>query len=183
MSIVRCRVDRGYSLLELSIVVALISLTAAIAMPSLRTAEDRQLVLARTDLANIVRFAREEARRTGVVHGVSVETTSNQVRLFRVDEVPDPNQKIFDVYNPVSRQLYTVNFDAARYGGISILALNSQAQGTCSDLSSLAFDSNSVPRCAIEIETRLKNAQLTVDLDGLNHSIMVDDYTGRVTPQ
>ncbi len=96
----------GYTLVEMLIVVALLAMIAAIAVPSVTPAEHQRLGLAASAVADAFRFAREESRRTGVVHGVTADLSNNQIRVFRLDEGPNPNDKVFDVRHPISTQLY-----------------------------------------------------------------------------
>ncbi len=173
----------GYTLLEMLIVVGLLAMIAAIAVPSVTPAEHQKLSLAASTVAAVLRFAREEARRSGVIHGVSVDVLNDQVSVFRLDETPNPNVKIFDVYQPVSKQLYTVQLGASPFGGVALNAIGGQMMGTCNDPENIAFDSNGVVRCVEPVATRIRNASIELALDRLQLTIAIDEYAGRVTIQ
>lgn len=173
----------GYTILEMMIVVALLALIAAIAAPSVTPAERQKLDLATSSVADALRFAREEARRTGVVHGVSADVLNDRLRVFRLDEIPNPNDKVFDVYQPVSKHLYTIQLDSSPYGGVVVGAVGGQMLGACSDPGSIAFDPGGVVRCVEPVATRIRDASIELALGGLRSTVTVDEYAGRVSVQ
>lgn len=73
--------NRGYTLIELVIVAAILSIVAAVAIPQLSTSEDDKLTLAITEIANAIRFARSEAMRVGETRAVGVYRNSEQVEV------------------------------------------------------------------------------------------------------
>lgn len=173
----------GYTLLEMMIVVAVLAAIAAIAVPADSSTRHQTLELAATQLAGALQFAREESRRTGVTHGVSLDISSDQVRVFRLDETTNPNQMLFDVYQPVSKQIYTINFGAAPYRGVSLSAVGGQFVGACTEPGNVSFDRFGVVRCIDPVATRILNADVELVLAGLKRTVLVDSYTGRVSIQ
>ncbi|MGB5344824.1 MAG: prepilin-type N-terminal cleavage/methylation domain-containing protein [Woeseia sp.] len=173
----------GYTLLEMVIVVALLAVIAAVAVPSVMPAQQHKLAAATAAVAEAFRFAREESRHTGVVHGVSVDLANNRIRVFRLDEAPNPNEKLFDVYQPVSKQLYAVETGMPPYGGVTLNALGGQMLGTCNDPGNFAFDAGGVVRCVEPLTTRIRDASVELAIGGLTLSVDIDDYTGRVSIQ
>lgn len=183
MQILPLRSQRGFSLVELSIVVVLLGMVAAIAMPSLSTSEEYRLALAQSDVADAVRFARDESRRTGIVHGVSASNANNRVRVFRLDEGQNPNARIFDVYHPVWKQIYTVKLDAEPYRGVILTAVAGQLSGACNDPTNIVFDSAGVARCFEPVTTRIGDASISLSLGDFERTVAIGSYTGRVTSQ
>ena len=175
--------QKGLSLLELTIVIALVGLAAAIAMPSLSASENQKLDLAGSDVADALRFARDEARRTGAMHGVSAENSNNRVRVFRLDETPNPNARVFDVYHPVWKQIYAVDLGANPYRGVALATVGGQLTGACTDATNIVVDPGGVVRCFEPVTTRINNASVLLSLGGLERTVTVDSYTGRVTIQ
>ena len=171
----------GYTLLEMMIVVALLTVIAAIAVPSVKPAEYQKLGLAASTLADAFRFAREESRLTGIVHGVSADLSNDQVRIFRLDEGPNPNSKVFDIRHPVSKQLYLIQLNASPYSGVTLNAVGGQMVGICNDPGNIAFDASGVVRCVEPVASRIRGANIELALDGLRTTVEIDDYTGRVS--
>ena len=177
----KAMMQRGFTFLELLVVIAIVGLIAMVAMPSSTSGDAARLDLATAEVADAVRFAREESRHTGFIHGVSIDLANNRVRVFRLDEAPDPNLKVFDVYQPISKQLYTIQLGASPYGGVQLNELGGDMLGPCTDPGNIAFDSGGVVRCVEPVATRITEAVIELELGGLGLTISIDDYTGRVS--
>lgn len=174
----------GYTLTELVIVVTILAIVAAIAVPATNsTGSDQQLKLVANEFASAMRFARTESIRTGEPHGFRFLTNQYRIRVFSVDSSDSPWTWVWDEYNPIDKQLYDYTFPAD-LAGTSTPAIHAPVyRGTCDRPGAIYFDSNGTPRClepeSILLESyRLDfvagSAQLSVDLDGI---------TGRVTVQ
>lgn len=173
----------GRTLLEMLIVVAIIGLVAATAVSSSSSTHLHRLMLAGSEVADAFRFAREEARRTGIVHGVSTDVPNNLIRVFRLDQGPNPNLKVYDVYQPITKQLYAVNIDGTPYAGVVLNGYGGQMVGSCSDPGNIAFDAGGVVRCVQPIATRINNASVELTAGQLVRTVVIDSYSGRVTVQ
>lgn len=171
---------KGYSLLEMMIVVAILTIAAAIAVPAVTTPDHSKLDLAATRVADAMRYAREEARRTGVAHGAFVDITNNTLQLFRLDETPDPDVKVFDVRDPVSKQLYNIRIDAAPHNNVVAVAVNGTYSNICKDPGNILFDPRGVTRCADPLTTWVVDTSVNLQLGILKSTISVDGFTGRV---
>ncbi len=177
------RRQRGHSLAELIVVVAVIGVIAAAAMPSSAPAYDKELTLAGSEVADAFRFAREEAQRTGSIHGVTIDAANNYLRVFRLNEVPDPNVKVFDVHHPLTKQFYTVQYGVSFYRGIELSAIGGQFSETCDDQTSLAFDPEGVIRCIEPVAARINNAHIKIIAGQRALTVAIEQFTGRVTVQ
>lgn len=175
--------QQGRTLLEILIVVGILAMAAAAAVPSTSPTHQHKLGLAGSEVADAFRFAREEARRTGVVHGVSTDISKNFVGVFRLDEGPNPNLKIYDVRHPVTKQLYAIQIGASPYAGVELDSFGGQMVGMCSDPGNIAFDSNGVVRCVEPTTTRIDNATVNLAAGRLLLTVAIDSYTGRVSVQ
>lgn len=170
----------GYTLLEMMIVVALLAAAAAIIVPSDSSTRHETLALASSQVADALRFARDEAKRTSVIHGVSADVSAGQVRVFRLDEAPTPNVPVFDVYQPVSKQIYAIQLGDSPYRGVALTSVGGQLIGTCDEPSNIAFDRTGVVRCIDPISTRIDGASIELSMGSLLQTVTVDSYTGRV---
>lgn len=174
----------GHTLVEMMIVVVIIGLAVALAMPSATPAQQQQLDFAAAAVADAFRFAREEARRSGILHGVSTDIANNLVRVFRLDEGPNPNLKVFDdVRHPLSKQLYTIQIGQSPYDRVALVAAGGQMVGTCDDPDNIAFDSTGVVRCVEPTTTRIENASVDLSTGQLTLTVAIDSFTGRVSVQ
>ena len=174
---------KGYTLLEMMIVVGILAIAAAVAVPSITSSDHHKLDAAGALVADTIRFAREEARRTGIVHGVKVDLANARIDVFRLDEIPDPNVTIFDVRNPISKQLYTVDLDAPPHNHVAIGAVGGVMQGACSDPDSIGIDPHGITRCIEPLTTRVLDPNIQLEFGIHRSTIMVDSYTAQVSIQ
>lgn len=177
-------IQRGHSLVEMIIAVAIIGMAAALATPSATPARQQKLDFAASSVADAFRFAREEARRTGIIHGVTTDIANDLVSVFRLDEGPNPNDKIYDdVRHPLSKQLYAIQIGASPYSGVTLSASGGVMVGTCNDPGNIAFDPAGVARCVEPTTTRIANPSIELAAGQLTLTVAIDSYSGRVTVQ
>ena len=84
------REERGYTLVELVIVVTVLALIAAIAVPSLSSGPKKDLDLAAQEFAAAMRFARSESIRTGEPYGFLQQSGAKRIRVYRLDTGNSP---------------------------------------------------------------------------------------------
>ena len=81
----RMRNAAGFTLVELLIVVFVLGIAAMIALPNFQDERRLRLDAVANEVADALRFARNESMRTGTSHGVRVTDTSGPVRVFELD--------------------------------------------------------------------------------------------------
>ena len=74
--------QHGFSLMELAVVVAILGIVAAVAMPNLAATDVQIVELAAAGVADAIRFARSEAIRSGTPHGVNTDAAGNRIRVY-----------------------------------------------------------------------------------------------------
>jgi len=185
----RGKEERGYTLLELVIVVSVIALIAAIAVPALNsTGSDEKLNLAAEKVASAIRFARSEAIRTGEGHGLTVSQVTQQITVKKYDLSTAPISTLGTLIHPIDKQRYDFNVSTgSTTQGVTIS--NTHDVFNYTDLGgrrSLLFDAYGTPKWIVgsgptthllsdgKIELSYGNAQLVVS---------VAPITGRVTVQ
>lgn len=173
----------GFTLIELVVVISVIAIIAAIAYPSVSSSDPPELNAAAAEFAAAMRFARSESIRTGKPHGFRSTVTPKQIRVFRLDESTSPPGLIYDVYNPVTKQLYDINLDLRSPGAADSLNRNVVFRGTCSKSANVYFDANGTGWCTDPEGVLLDTLQVDFNLGTDRRTIRVDGITGRVTVQ
>ena len=127
--------QQGYTLLELVIVVTVLGIIAAVAIPSMSPETDRRLDLAAEQVASAIRFARSEAIRTGEGHGITVSQVTQTVTVKKYDISVAPISTLGTLTHPTAKQPYDFNVNT-----------NSATEGVAISNSSDVFDYGSEGR-------------------------------------
>jgi type II secretion system protein H len=176
--------ERGYTLVELVIVVSIIALIAAIAAPATTsTGSDKQLELAAQEFAAAMRFARSESMRTGEPHGFRQESTGKRIRVFSLDDATNPPTLVYDIYNPIDKQLYEYDLNVQAQAGTTTLDHDRIYRGTCNSSANVYFDDNGTPWCADPSNILLERFDVHFEQGTDRITLTLDGITGRVTVQ
>ena len=173
----------GYTLTELLVVVGLLALIAAAAIPGSNHGEQKQLDLAAAEFAAAIRFARSESIRTGEPHGFRFLANEHRIRVFSADTSASPWTWIWDVYDPVSKQPYDVTFPADLSAIDPPVTHTFVYRGTCNTQGAVYFDTNGTPRCLQPETVLLDSYRLDFFTLTAQRSVSLDGITGRVTVQ
>ena len=130
-----------------------------------------------------MRYARSEAIRTGKPHGFRQSSTNERIRVFRADTLTSPWTENFDVYHPLSRQLYDIDLDVHPFARAGNVTHNKVFRGTCNTPRKVYFDDAGVPRCLDPETVLVEQIDITLTLGGHEHTVTLDGITGRVTVQ
>lgn len=174
----------GYSLVELLIVIGLLTLIAAIATPALHDDGDATLDRAAANVAAAIRFAHAESIRAGKPYGVSVSTSEQRVRVYRLDGSVSPPAVVYDVRDPVTKQLYELQFGDGN-SDVVIQSYYFKFKGLFGGQSFVGFAAaTGVPMYDNAGTIRLlETGNVQLALDGLTRTISVSPMTARVTVQ
>ena len=173
--------QRGYSLLEILLVLSILGVVAVVAIPMFSSADPAKLNLAAEEIAEVMRFARSEAIRTGSPHGFSQDSSQKRVRIFRPDMSAAPWTLVYDVYHPVSKKLYDVQLDRHPFASADSLNHTRMYRGICNQPGSVYFDSNGIPWCADPETVLLEQFDVTLSSGSFSRVVTLDGITGRVT--
>ncbi len=173
----------GYTLTELMIVVTILGLIAAVAMPTTSSSRDSQLDLAANEFAAAMRFARSESMRTGEPHGFRQQSTAKRIRVFRLDTGTSPATRIYDVYHPVDKQLYEFDLNLQSLATVDSLSRTAVFRGTCNQNGNVYFNGSGTPWCADPDTVLLESFEVDLILGSSSRTVTLDDITGRVTVQ
>ena len=180
--------ERGYSLLELLIVIALLGMVAAIAVPTSNNNDALKLDRAATNVANAFRFARSEAIRTGKGHGLTVSQATQAVTVRAYDLTTTPIGTLATLTHPVSKQPYQFNIETDP-GTAGVIIKNSVDVFEYEDVGrrrSIIFDASGTPLWIIStgpIGYPLTEATVELQYGDQERVVNVAPMTGRVSTQ
>lgn len=172
----------GFTLTEILIVVAVLAVSSLVLMPALEPTHEYELETYAARVAEIYRFARDEAIRTGQPHAVRHSNANQWYKSFRLETI-DPLSLVEDVYHPLTKQLYTLEYaglPAAKDLGQSI---SKSFTDSCDKGGLVVFDGRGVPRCADPYGVVLESWTNQITLGNFERTVMVDGDTGRITVQ
>ena len=179
----KLKVQAGYSLLELTIVVLITGILAAVLIPDFSSTDLTQLNTITEKYASAMRFARSESIRTSKPYGFRGTLTNRRMRVARMDETTSPWGLTYDVYHPVSKKLYDFDLDDIAAARNIILTRTSTYRGTCDTVPNLYFDKNGSAWCADPDNIALNKLELILSLGSHSRVVSIDGITGRVAVQ
>jgi prepilin-type N-terminal cleavage/methylation domain-containing protein len=175
------RRSSGFSLLELLIVCAVLAIAAAVALPSAQPAAEVRADAVAEQVLQAVRFARQEAMRSGALRMVGCDQAANQLAVY----VPDTNgAPVSMLQDPMRKSDYVVVPGQTPGGsGLSLTSCNFVFADNNS-ASTLAFDANGNPVRGTGDAKRqamaMASGAIVVGAGSVTRTIAID-VTGRVT--
>ena len=168
----------GHTLAELLIVCAVLAVAAAVALPSAQpVAEFRADALA-SEVVQALRFARQEAMRTGAYRAFGCDTGNNQLSVY----VPDNTGAFADkVPHPLSKMdNYTVDLGQVPAGANGSLSscrfvFTDRSTGTF-----VGFDADGNPIGVSKNIIALSSGTIVIGIGNVTRTVSVD-ANGRVT--
>jgi prepilin-type N-terminal cleavage/methylation domain-containing protein len=177
---------RGFTLVEMAIVVVIVAILAVVAIPLLSSGDPQRLGVAAEESANTLRFALSEARRTGGYVLVDGKTTSGQLKLYYSDSngrVP-PTAGTSVVYDPLTKRAAVLDVKGSAFSQGVTLTPQFRASGQVRPqlligpgVSQLqGFDGSSSGFGALQ-----SNSNLTLSYGSQSVVVSVNELTGLVT--
>jgi type II secretion system protein H len=175
--------SHGVTLVELLVVITLLGVIAAVAIPNFSSSKPQTLDLAADEIANAMRFARSEAIRTGEPRGFRQRSGTKRIRVFRPDTGTSPWALYYDVYHPLSKQLYDIKLDNHPFAAADSVSHNRVYRGNCNKPRNVYFNSHGTPWCADPETVPLEQFDVTLTLGDHTRVVTLHGITGRVTVQ
>lgn len=173
---------RGLSLIELLAVLAILGGLALVVLPGLSASDPETLDRAAAEVATAVRFARAEAQRTGIAHGVELNTATQQLRLYWLDTAGVPTA-VYDVRHPLDKKLYQVAIGSdSLFAGVRLQSAQFTYQGMASAQGSVTFLAGGQP-FHLDAGSRrlLSGGAVVLSYRGHQRTLQVTPLSGRVT--
>lgn len=177
------KTEHGFTLVEFLIVVIILGVAASVAIPDLSTSNPKKLELAAIEIADAMRFARSEAMHQNSPRGFRQQATEQRIRVFRPDISTSPYTPVFDIYNPLSKQLYDVSLKDLSFVFADNISLNATYRGTCNKVEDIYFDKNGTPWCTDPENVLLDQYKVSLTADQHSRTVTLHGITGRVTVQ
>jgi len=184
--------ERGISLIELSVVVAILGVIALIVMPNLSASSIQRLELSTQRVVDALQFARSEALRTGELTGVLIDVDdtvaiAKDIAVFVPDTSASPFALDRFVTHPLSKQPYDQWLETA-VGGSGVAfsggVQSFEYDGLTGARNYVFFDANGAPVWLEDGKRyRLVAGSIYLALGTLGRQITIESVTGKVQVQ
>ena len=167
----RCRTNRGFTLIEILVVVVIIGIASAIILPQLSSRDDLRAASAARSLMADLLYAQNRSIALQKMHYVQFSTTTNTYQVL--DQASPANV----ITHPVNQSPYTVTLGTGSLANVSLVSPTFDGQTT------VAFDAMGVPYSwssatgAVALTTgsvQLKSGTNTL-------TVQVAPYSGEIT--
>ncbi|WP_036168234.1 Tfp pilus assembly protein FimT/FimU [Massilia sp. 9096] len=136
-----CRRD-GFTLAEMLVTCAVLAVAAAVALPTSQPAVEVRAGAAASEVARALRFAREDAMRTGVTRMVKCDMANNTLTVY----VPDTSGNVATALNdPLTKMNYALALGQPRAGVSATLRTCSFQFSDNTQAAAVAFDPSGNP--------------------------------------
>lgn len=179
------RRQAGVTLAEMLVVVAILALTARIALPTGDVLDTVRGDAATSEVLQAIRFAQREAIRTGAWHTVKLDPATQTLRVYRLTSSGNEDTGN-TVLHPIDKQQYDVAFGA---GGplratIALVDFDYEGAGNA-NLTTLSFGPDGTPALLTgpnDKDVKPMKAGLVGIKSGAGpRNLVVDTVTGRVS--
>lgn len=104
----------GFSLAEILVAVAILAVIAAVVIPLLSSQDSKKLEVAAQETGNALRFAVNEARRTGSYILVDAKTTAGRLKVVKSDAT---GANLGAVNDPLTRSALEIDTSGSAFSG------------------------------------------------------------------
>ena len=177
------RSQKGTTNLEIMTAVLILGIVEAAVMPNFSSNDPKKLEVAARTITDAIIFARAEAMRTKVSHGISTDIANQRIRVYSLPA----ETAVYDVYHPIDKKIYDIQFkNDTQTAGVDLASASYSFEGLYSNSSHLDFNANGMPKFSGGIPQRdymLTGAEMKLSFQGHQRIISIAPITGRVTVQ
>ena len=173
---VAARARRGYTLLEILVVVTVMGIAGAMVIPSMDQAGVLRTQGAVRSVVSDIMFAQGDAVAAQQARAVIFDTATNSYRVCAVlgSTIDIDNDVLFDHYGGGNR--YIVDLDHAEFGTTFMTGATFDGTGNV-----LVFDEMGAPVIAVGESTPSSGGNVTIRGQFHDFDIRVESFTGRIT--
>jgi prepilin-type N-terminal cleavage/methylation domain-containing protein len=166
----------GFTYIEIVIVVIILGIVAAAALPTL-SSDQTKLDIATEEITEAVDFARSEAIRTKITHGISIDTANDRIRVYSLPA----STVVYDVYHPIDKKLYDIQLKSNNQTASVDLVSATFTFSNGVSQSLVDFNSDGMPKSTSTTDFMLTSGTITLSYKGQLSKVIVTPMTGRVT--
>ena len=175
----------GVTLAEMLVVVAILALTAGIAIPNAAPVATISADAATREVITAIRFAQREAIRTGAWHTVKIDTATQTLRVYRLtssgsEDTSNP------VLHPIDKRKYDLAFNGNGPARATLVLVDFDYQsGGNSNLNTLSFGPDGTPALLLSSKDGdfkpMLQGQVSIKSGASQRNLVIDIVTGRVS--
>lgn len=173
----------GVTLAEMLVVVAILALTASIAIPSASPLAAVSTDAATAEITRAIGFAQREAIRTGAWHTVMIDTATQTLRIYRLTATGLEDTTI-PVLHPIDKRPYALAFNTGAGPARATITFVDFDYQDSSNLATLSFDPDGTPGLVTSTKNNsvkaMTNGQVSIKSGASQRNLSVDIVTGRV---
>ncbi|MEQ1560848.1 MAG: GspH/FimT family protein [Methyloglobulus sp.] len=171
----------GLSYIEIVIVVIILGIVAAAAMPNLSSTDPTKLDNAANEVSSAIQFAQAEAIRTKIPRGINTDATNDRIRVYSLPAATPT----YDIYHPIDKKLYDIQLKTDAFiGGVDLVSASFAFTGASSSSTNLDFSAEGIPKVtSAGADYMLSSGTITLSYRGQQRIISIAPMTGRVTVQ
>ncbi len=166
--------------------ITILGFAALLAIPSFSASDHAKLELAAEEYAQAMRYARSLAMQQGAPFGFRNPPGADditRIRVFRVDTSTNPWTPIYDVYHPLSKNLYDIDLKSHRFAYSETVNRATTFRGACNTVGNTYFDANGTAWCADPEDVLLEQLDITFSSGLISRVVTLHGISGRVTIQ
>ena len=175
----------AYTLVELMIVVAVLAIAAVVAIPTAQPVAEFRADAAAGEVANALRYAREDAQHSGAQRLFDCDAAANSIAVFALETDKTTTRVAREpVEHPFNRAPYLLNLNAAPAGNTMAFVRCTFTFDDNTSATAVAFDAAGDPLRGVGSgdarKSVLRAGQIVLGTGNVERTIAINT-TGRIT--